>query len=447
MRKYDILKYLFGETQGLNAKELSKRMNTAVPNIYGYLRELENEGLIKKIANGIYIQNSSNAKVPLVVTLHSMYPDNFHLFLTPQIKGLLVKMCVQPRIEKKQLSGSELKLIHEIAIPSKIVLLVSKKPLSYSLRVNEAVVTNLLDYHGLQSNFDAGEFEKFIETIKPQPLRGRTRTPVEDDPRIKSICDEAYRLSKDIEILTKSRSFEMDEHLMELLRAAEQTNKEYGLFLRSIDENTYLALKEQWMYTYVYNTNHIEGNTMTQEDVETYLKSGKQPEKKSSREIHETNNMRDALRFIQRKMEHEITEELIQDLHFLIQNNIDLEEEVGAYKGCYNYVGDLNPTTPPMYVQERMRMLLSWYKENKDTLHPFILASIFHMQFELIHPFQDGNGRVGRLLMNHILEKRGYMPITVLEKTKQTYYRALENRSIHQFLQYVLTGFVVGYRR
>ena len=87
-------------------------------------------------------------------------------------------------------------------------------------------------------------------------------------------------------------------------------------------------------------------------------------------------------------------------------------------------------------------MLVDWYEKNSDKLHPFVLASIFHMQFELIHPFGDGNGRVGRLLMNMILQQNHFMPVTILEKTKQNYYRALENRSIHQFLLHTLTAFI-----
>jgi Fic family protein len=125
----------------------------------------------------------------------------------------------------------------------------------------------------------------------------------------------------------------------------------------------------------------------------------------------------------------------------------DIGDAPGEYKKFYNYVKPSSPTTPPQHVKERMRLLLQWYNENKGKLHPFVLASVFHMQFEMIHPFADGNGRVGRLLMNYILEERDFLPLTILEKTKQNYYRSLENKSIQQFLDYVLTSFIEEYRR
>ena len=133
------------------------------------------------------------------------------------------------------------------------------------------------------------------------------------------------------------------------------------------------------------------------------------------------------------------------ELHFMVQKNID--EKPGNYKNFYNFVSPNSPTTPPQHVKQRMAMLVDWYKKNKDTLHPYTLASIFHIQFETIHPFGDGNGRVGRLLSNHILTRKNFFPVTIMEKTKQNYYRALENRSLPQFLLYSLSCFIEEYKR
>ena len=82
-------------------------------------------------------------------------------------------------------------------------------------------------------------------------------------------------------------------------------------------------------------------------------------------------------------------------------------------------------------VPGEMRSLLSWYSRNKKKLHPFILACYFHVAFETIHPFVDGNGRVGRLLMNFILRKHKYPMINIPNKRKHEYYDALHDAQIH----------------
>ena len=72
-----------------------------------------------------------------------------------------------------------------------------------------------------------------------------------------------------------------------------------------------------------------------------------------------------------------------------------------------------------------MDLLLKWYKENKKNLHPFVLAVIFHHKIEKIHPFLDGNGRTGRMLMNYILIRAGYPPSVIYKKNRDEYLDAL----------------------
>ena len=72
-----------------------------------------------------------------------------------------------------------------------------------------------------------------------------------------------------------------------------------------------------------------------------------------------------------------------------------------------------------------IKNLIMWYKKNKTILHPVELVSQFHCIFERIHPFFDGNGRVGRLLMNHTLFRKGYPPVIIQNRSKKRYYNAL----------------------
>ncbi|NYZ73871.1 Fic family protein [Candidatus Micrarchaeota archaeon] len=443
MRKYEILKMIFEMSDGVSPNDVSKRLGISITNIYTYLKQLNQEKLVQKTPNGLYAVNKTNEKLQQILELQAMAANRFHLLITPDFKKILEKMCEKLKVPKKDLSVAEITKIEKIAIPSRIILKISKRPSIYCLKINEALVTSLLEYHDLKANFTLPEFQGLIESINLGKRESATKT-VESDPEVIRMCDEAYSAGNDL-LLPKIQNFSPDQRLADLLKAADQVNKEYSLFFNALDENVKAAMSEQWDRRYIYNTNRIEGNTMSEKDVDEYLKSGKKPENISKREIHETNNARQSLKFLKLKQSEEISEELIKELHFLIQSNID--ESPGEYKRFYNYVKPRSPTTPPQHVKERMRKLIEWYKQNKDTTHPFILAVIVHMQFEMIHPFGDGNGRVGRLLINHILKQKNYLPLTILEKSKQNYYRAIENRNLTQFLFYVLTNFIEDYRR
>lgn len=80
--------------------------------------------------------------------------------------------------------------------------------------------------------------------------------------------------------------------------------------------------------------------------------------------------------------------------------------------------------TPAPYVKTDMDLLLKWYNQNKNKIHPLTLAVIFHHKFEKIHPFMDGNGRTGRMLLNYILIKNNYPPLIIRNKNRDSY---LEN--------------------
>jgi len=327
-------------------------------------------------------------------------------------------------------------------LPKRIFLRIPGRRGGYSLKINESIVSELLKYHDLDAAFNRIDFQKFISGLELRSMEA-AGSGIESDPDIAKRCEKAYSENTDL-FLGKVERFIPDERISALIESADQANREHLLFLNALEDNVRREIEGQWEQRYVYNTNSIEGNTMTERDVQEYLLGGKTPKGVSRREIHETNNMRQALKFVKLKAREGLSEELVKELHFIVQTEID--ENPGEYKRLYNHVNN-NPTTPPKYVPKRMRELLEWYGQNKGKFHPFVLASAFHIQFEMIHPFRDGNGRVGRLLMNHILKRQGYMPLTIMEKTKQNYYRAIENQSLHQFLLYALTGFIGEYRR
>ena len=101
-----------------------------------------------------------------------------------------------------------------------------------------------------------------------------------------------------------------------------------------------------------------------------------------------------------------------------------------------------SPTLAPEKVAEAMRTLLKWYKTHKKTMFPLQLAIEFHWRFERIHPFANGNGRVGRMLMNKILISHDMVPVTIFAENRRAYFNAIEKSIDGSFLP--IYSFILG---
>lgn len=193
-------------------------------------------------------------------------------------------------------------------------------------------------------------------------------------------------------------------------------------------ENRY----ESFVSLFTYDSTNIEGNTLTLQETSQLLFENITP-RKSLREINEVINHKKAFDFIL-KNKKDISKELILQLHKLVVQNTlksELENQIGRYRTLQIYIRGTNWLPPkPGEVPKEMGSLLSWYSKNKRVLHPLILAAYFHSAFEAIHPFVDGNGRVGRLLMNLILHRYKYPMINIPNKKKHIYYKSLEDAQL-----------------
>lgn len=193
-------------------------------------------------------------------------------------------------------------------------------------------------------------------------------------------------------------------------------------------ENRY----EAFCSLFTYDSTNIEGNTLTLQETSNLLFDNITP-KKSLREINEVVNHKEAFDFIL-KYKGDLNKRFILDLHEIVVKNTlrpELSDNIGKYRKLQVYVRGANWLPPkPGQVPKEMGSLLSWYTKNKKKLHPLILAAYFHSAFETIHPFVDGNGRVGRLLLNFILHKNNFPMINIPNKDKYDYYSALESSQI-----------------
>ena len=179
-----------------------------------------------------------------------------------------------------------------------------------------------------------------------------------------------------------------------------------------------------------YNSNHIEGNRLTHDQTRYIYETntiGLTDEVINVDDIVETANHFRCIDLIIDKANLNITENLIKQLHFILKNGTTDSRKnwfvVGNYKKLPNEVGG-KVTTSPEKVEIEVKSLIEWYNNiKKKTLNDIIE---FHYRFEYIHPFQDGNGRVGRLLMFKECLKYNVVPFIIDEKLKMFYYRGLK---------------------
>lgn len=222
----------------------------------------------------------------------------------------------------------------------------------------------------------------------------------------------------------------LNESLNKLLSKEEKNNlKKIKENFKKLPKQTLENRYESFISKFTYDSNAIEGNTLTLQETSYILFEQRTPKGKSLREINEVLNHKKAFDYIL-KYKKDITKYFICDIQKKVVENTlrkDLENQIGTYRELQVYIRGAEIIPPkPKDVPMEMRTLIRWYNSNKNKLHPLILAAYFHVAFEAIHPFVDGNGRTGRLLLNFILYKKGYPMINIPNKKKLEYYNYLE---------------------
>ena len=180
-----------------------------------------------------------------------------------------------------------------------------------------------------------------------------------------------------------------------------------------------------------FNSNRIEGNRLSEDQVryiyETNTVHTGAEEAADVDDIIETVNHFSCFDFMLLHADEELTEDLIKEFHFLLKRSTSDERKewfrVGDYKTRPNVVGD-KETTEPTKIEGEMEKLLAEYTQKKELKIADIID--FHYRFESIHPFQDGNGRVGRIIMFKECLRHNILPFIVNHENKMFYYRGLQ---------------------
>ena len=206
------------------------------------------------------------------------------------------------------------------------------------------------------------------------------------------------------------------QNLLERLRAEKNSSVKGGIYHKVQIELT-------------YNSNHIEGSKLTHDQTRYIFETntiGAENNALNVDDIIETANHFKCIDMIIDNANYKLTEKFIKELHFTLKSGTSDSRKdwfnVGEYKKLPNEVGGKETASPETVAQKVKELLKSYNQNNEHTLEEII---DFHYQFETIHAFQDGNGRIGRLIMFKECLKNNIVPFIIDDSLKMFYYRGL----------------------
>ena len=235
----------------------------------------------------------------------------------------------------------------------------------------------------------------------------------------------------------KTKHIQLDNvHRLEKTRYWEYM---FSLFLAS-SEKEYFEVGSE--IEYVHGTTAIEGNTFSLQQVDDLLQMRVPPSDKSLREINEVQNYFKVKNFREsyRRM---VTIPFIRKLHELIMDKIDTQS-AGKFRRIDSIgIRGIDITvSPTILIESELQIIIDEYYANiKTGGHPFEEALLFHYKFEIIHPFTDGNGRVGREIINHMLTKEGFPRLIIRKTDREKYINALQCGN-QGFFENMLSDFI-----
>ena len=233
--------------------------------------------------------------------------------------------------------------------------------------------------------------------------------------------------------ILQGKTWLIPEDAVKPLRQKRHTIKDVtllGTLKREKESKLHGGIYHKLQIDMTYNSNHIEGSKLTHDQTRYIFETktiGVSSNSISVDDIIEATNHFRCIDLAIDLANAKLTESLIKQFHFLLKNGTSDSNKtwfkVGDYKMIENEVGGIE-TTPPKEVKIKMKELLLWYNSISNITIDDIIE--FHYRFERIHPFQDGNGRVGRLIMLKECLKHNIVPILILDEYKAFYYRGLK---------------------
>jgi Fic family protein len=256
----------------------------------------------------------------------------------------------------------------------------------------------------------------------------------------------------------------IESHIFSLFEIADELNNKINS-LKDKNPELWKTILQKLKIDWTYNSNSIEGSTLTRGETHFFLTEGLTVEGKPFKDFIDTKNHANAIDWLTEivKSERDISEGLIKELNALLLfgveytpainpygQKIDKKPTPGQYKKQPNHVllpnGDIHYYVEPIQVKSQMKELVEYVNSSK--VHPIALASILHYNLVRIHPFDDGNGRGARILMNLVLIQKGYFPAVIKSERKRKYLEAIheaDKGNINPFIAFIAKELIETY--
>lgn len=204
---------------------------------------------------------------------------------------------------------------------------------------------------------------------------------------------------------------------------------------------------EAFMINFTYHTQRIEGSALSLQETAVLLQEGITPKNKPLPDTLEAKAHKE-LFYEMLKRKKDLSLQLVQDWHYKLLKDSKSDIAGKIRKKQVVITGSRYVPPSPVEVFPMLRDLFRWYDSNKNgnKIHPVEFAALVHLKFVSTHPFHDGNGRISRLMMNYVLNKKGYPMFNVPYEGRTSYYRALERAQLSKidsiFVQWLIRNYI-----
>src|SRR3989338_2744326 len=249
---------------------------------------------------------------------------------------------------------------------------------------------------------------------------------------IKKYAEEIEKRAEK-EGLTKSEYSHLSREDAETLQDLKESYKDW---LKQTPESLKKKLYDDFVIRFTYNTNAIEGNRLTLRKTALIIKDKIIPSGVRASDYHEAINGKECLEYF-KSYKGELNNKLLEKVNGILTKNTDV-----VYGGRIRFFnvkieGSKHLPPPNEEVKKHLLNMYKWYSAYKNKLHPFELATLIHAKITWIHPFEDGNGRTSRAIMNWLLIKNGYPMFFIPFEKREEYYMTLEEADKENFKEYV----------
>jgi len=252
-------------------------------------------------------------------------------------------------------------------------------------------------------------------------------------PTKEDIRKHSKNIEKQAEKYAKSSYVYLEEKDAETLQDLKES---YMVWLKQTPSGLRKKLNEDFVIRFTYNTNAIEGNRLTLRQTALILKDKIIPSGIRANDYNEAINGKECLEFL-KDYNGEINNSFLEKINRILTKNTD-----AVYQGRIRFFDVQihgSKHVPPKHNQVKVLLLNmhKWWSSSKNKLHPFELAALVHHKLTWIHPFEDGNGRTARAVMNFVLMKKGFPMFFIPFEKREEYYNLLEKADEEDYKRYV----------